>query len=68
MNHQRISSFYEDTRAPLYLNNLKQEHINHWHHELEEENEFTHHDLEHGLNCPCKIVTVAIYSFINSYD
>ncbi|MFG6149110.1 hypothetical protein [Halobacillus sp. B23F22_1] len=65
MNNQRISSLQEDIRAPLLLGELREEHINHWHDELEEEYKHVQHKLQHGLNEPCKIVTIAVYTFID---
>ncbi|MCP3026315.1 hypothetical protein [Halobacillus sp. A5] len=68
MNNQRISSIHDQTRTALLYTEVQEEHINHWHYELENEYNEIHQALEHGLNRPCKIVTISIYSFINSFD
>ncbi|UOQ92994.1 hypothetical protein MUO14_21760 [Halobacillus shinanisalinarum] len=63
--NQRLSS-PNYLAAPLLINEMKNDHVNHWCNELEEENSFT--NVQELDNQQAKIVTVSKNSFINELN
>ncbi|UOR13011.1 hypothetical protein [Halobacillus amylolyticus] len=60
--NQRLSS-PNNLAVPLLINEMKNDHVNHWCNELEEENSFS--NVQKLNNQQSKIMTVSKHSFIN---